>query len=63
MDFIAGLPQTSSRHNAIWIIVNILTKSTHFLAMKTTNSFSRLIELYIQEIIYLHGIPIFIISD
>ena len=36
MDFVIGLPKTRSKKNGVWVIVNRLTKSTHFLAMKTT---------------------------
>ncbi|WKA04339.1 hypothetical protein VitviT2T_022388 [Vitis vinifera] len=63
MDFVIGLPRTRSKKNGVWVIVDRLTKSAHFLAMKTTDSMNSLAELYIQEIVRLHGIPVSIVSD
>ena len=63
MDFVIGLPRTRSKKNGVWVIVDCLTKSTHFLAMKTTDSMNSLAKLYIQEIMRLHGIPLSIASD
>ncbi|RVW68327.1 Transposon Ty3-I Gag-Pol polyprotein [Vitis vinifera] len=57
MDFVIGLPRTRSKKNGVWVIVDRLTKSAHFLAMKTTDSMNSLAKLYIQEIVRLHGIP------
>ncbi|WJZ83991.1 hypothetical protein VitviT2T_003625 [Vitis vinifera] len=51
MDFVIGLPRTRSKKNGVWVIVDRLTKSAHFLAMKTTNSMNSLAKLYIQEIL------------
>ncbi|RVW63396.1 Transposon Ty3-I Gag-Pol polyprotein [Vitis vinifera] len=62
--FVANwLPRTRSKKNGVWVIVDRLTKSTHFLAMKTTDSMNSLAKLYIQEIVRLHGIPVSIVSD
>ena len=63
MDFVVGLPQTLQRLNDIWIIVDRLTKSVHFLPIKTTYTLDQLAQLYIDEIVRLHGVPIFIASD
>ena len=63
MDFVIGLPRTKSTKNGVWVIVDHLTKSAHFLAMKTTDSMNSLAKLYIQEIVRLHGIPVSIVSD
>jgi len=63
MDFIMGLPRTVTGHDAIWVIVDRLTKSAHFLAMKSTYTLDRLAQLYVKEIVRLHGIPSSIISD
>ncbi|KAL6316893.1 hypothetical protein AAG906_023548 [Vitis piasezkii] len=63
MDFVIGLPRTRSKKNGVWVIVDHLTKSTHSLAMKTTDSMNSLAKLYTQEIVRLHGIPISIVSD
>ncbi|KAL5550084.1 hypothetical protein UlMin_000260 [Ulmus minor] len=63
MDFIVGLPKTTKNHDAIWVIVDRLTKSAHFLPIKMTSSLEQLAELYVQEIVRLHGVPKSIISD
>ncbi|KAL5733264.1 hypothetical protein ACOSQ2_032956 [Xanthoceras sorbifolium] len=63
MDFVTGLPLTRSKQDSIWVIVDRLTKSAHFLPVRTDYSLDRLAELYIREIVRLHGIPASIISD
>ena len=63
MDFVVGLPYTQIGHNAIWVIVDQFTKSTHFLAIHSTLSLERLAKLYINEIVKLHGISMSIMSD
>ncbi|GJT63775.1 putative reverse transcriptase domain-containing protein [Tanacetum coccineum] len=63
MDFIMKLPRTSSRHDAIWVIVDRLTKSAHFLPMREDYKMDRLARLYLNEIVARHGVPISIISD
>ena len=62
MDFVVGLPLTRRKHDSVWVVVDRLTKSTHFLPVRTDYSLDKLAELYISEIVQLHGIPIFIIS-
>ncbi|GJT75826.1 putative reverse transcriptase domain-containing protein [Tanacetum coccineum] len=63
MDFITKLPRTSSGHDSIWVIVDRLTKSAHFLPMREDYKMDRLARLYLNEIIARHGVPISIISD
>ena len=63
MDFVVGLPLTGRKHDSVWVIVDKLTKSAHFLPVRTDYSLDKLAELYIKEIVRLHGIPISIISD
>ncbi|GKD35245.1 putative reverse transcriptase domain-containing protein [Tanacetum coccineum] len=63
MDFIMKIPKTSSGYDTIWVIVDCLTKSAHFLPMKETNSMERLTRLYLKEVVSRHGVPISIISD
>ena len=63
MDFISGLPRTSRKHDAIWVIIDRLTKSAHFLPINMTYSLDRLADLYINEIVRLHGVLKEIISD
>nr|GEY98704.1 putative reverse transcriptase domain-containing protein [Tanacetum cinerariifolium] len=63
MDFVTTLPRTSSGHDTIWVIMDRLTKSTHFLPMREDYKMDRLARLYLNEIVARHGVPIFIISD
>nr|GEY41358.1 reverse transcriptase domain-containing protein [Tanacetum cinerariifolium] len=63
MDFVLGLPRTLSGYDSIWVIVDCLTKSVHFLPMKKTDSIKKLAQLYLKEIVYRNGVPVSIISD
>nr|GEW17169.1 hypothetical protein [Tanacetum cinerariifolium] len=63
MDFVLGLPRTPSGYDSIWVIVDRLTKSVHFLPIKKTDSIEKLAQLYLKEIVYRHGVPVSIISD
>nr|GFD01919.1 retrotransposable element Tf2 [Tanacetum cinerariifolium] len=63
MDFVTGLPRTQRRHDAIWVVVDRLTKSAHFLPIRKDYSVSKLAETFQQEIIRLHGTPSAIVSD
>ena len=63
MDFVNHLPRTSQGHDAVWVIVDRLMKSTHFLAVRMTFTLERLCRLYIREIVRLHGVPVSIVSD
>ncbi|GKC06181.1 putative reverse transcriptase domain-containing protein [Tanacetum coccineum] len=63
MDFITKLPRTGNGHDAIWVIVDRLTKSAHFLPIREDFKMDRLARLYLNEIIARHGVPISIISD
>ena len=63
MDFVTHLPQTQRRHDAVWVIVDRLTKSAHFLAVQMTFTLEKLCQLYICEIVQLHGVPISIVSN
>ncbi|GJZ96394.1 putative reverse transcriptase domain-containing protein [Tanacetum coccineum] len=63
MDFVTKLPRTSSGHDTIWVIVDRLTKSAHFLPMREDFKMDKLARLYLNEIVARHGVPISIISD
>ena len=63
MDFIVGLPRTSKGYNSIWVIVDRLTKSAHFLPVNYRYSAKKYVELYLDRIVTLHGVPLTIISD
>ena len=63
MDFVVGLPLIGRKYDSVWVVVDRLTKSAHFLLVRTDYSLDKLAELYISEIVRLHGIPISFISD
>jgi hypothetical protein len=63
MDFIVGLPRTRAGYDSIWVVVDRLTKSTHFIPIKTNYSSAVLAELYMSRIVCLHGVPKRIVSD
>ncbi|GJY42480.1 putative reverse transcriptase domain-containing protein [Tanacetum coccineum] len=63
MDFITKLPKTSSGYDIIWVIVDRLTKSTHFLLMTENDSIDKLTRLYMKEAVTRHEIPVSIICD
>jgi len=63
MDFVGALPKTVKGFDSIWVIVDRLTKSAHFISIKTGMSAARLAEIYIEQIVRLHGIPSSIVSD
>ncbi|GKF19641.1 retrotransposable element Tf2 [Tanacetum coccineum] len=63
MDFVTGLPRTQRKHDAIWVVVDRLTKSAHFLPIRKDYPVSKLAEMFQQEIVRLHGTPLAIVSD
>ncbi|GJX21676.1 putative reverse transcriptase domain-containing protein [Tanacetum coccineum] len=63
MYFVTKLPKTSFGQDAIWVIVDRLTKSAHFLPMKETDSMENLMRQYLKEVVSRHGVPVLIISD
>ncbi|TYJ97082.1 pol protein [Cucumis melo var. makuwa] len=63
MDFITGLSRTLNGYTVIWVIVDRLTKSAHFVPGKSTYTASKWGQLYMTEIVILHGVPVSIVSD
>jgi hypothetical protein len=63
MDFIVGFPLMTKRHDSIFIVVDSLTKSVHFISMRTTYQSPDIARVFISEIVKLHGMPKRIISD
>ena len=63
MDFVSGLPLTQQKHDSVWVIVDRLTKSAHFIPVRIDYSMDRLAELYVDEIVRLHGVLLSIVSD
>ncbi|GJV07721.1 retrotransposon protein, putative, ty3-gypsy subclass [Tanacetum coccineum] len=62
MDFTTKLPRTSNGHDSIWVIMDRLTESNHFLAIREDYPMEKLARLYINEVVARHGVPISIIS-
>jgi hypothetical protein len=63
MDFIVGLPNTSQRHDSIWVVMDRLTKTAHFLPVHTTYNAKKYAKIYLDQIVRLHRVPKTIISD
>ncbi|GJS04435.1 putative reverse transcriptase domain-containing protein [Tanacetum coccineum] len=63
MDFINKLPKMSGGYDTIWVIVDSLTKSVHFLPMRENDSIDKLARLYLKEVVTRHEIPVSIICD
>uniref|UniRef100_A0A2N9F8N8 Reverse transcriptase n=1 Tax=Fagus sylvatica TaxID=28930 RepID=A0A2N9F8N8_FAGSY len=63
MDFVSGLPRTSRKHDEVWVVMDRLPKSAHFLPIRMTQSLENLAQLYIRRIVRLHGVPVSIVSD
>ena len=63
MDFVVGLPYTTKGYDSIWVIVDRLTKSTHFFLVDTRYSPKKYTKLYFDGIVTLHGVPLTIVSD
>ncbi|GKA65734.1 putative reverse transcriptase domain-containing protein [Tanacetum coccineum] len=63
MDFVTKLPKTSNGYDTIWVVVDHLTKSAHFLPMRENDSMGKLAKLYLKEVVTRHEIPVSIICD
>jgi len=63
MDFVSSLPKRKRGNNVIWVIVDRLTKSALFLPMRKLDSIDKLTQLYVNEVIRLHGVLVSIVSD
>ena len=63
MDFVTGLPRTSQGLDTVWVVVDRLTESAHFLPIRINYSMERLAQVYIREIVKLHGAPESLVSD
>ncbi|GJX94432.1 putative reverse transcriptase domain-containing protein [Tanacetum coccineum] len=63
MDFVTKLPKMTNGYDTIWVIVDRLTKSAHFLPIRETDPMEKLMKLYMKEVVTRHGVPVSIISD
>lgn len=62
-DFVTGLPKDRQQRDAVWVIVDRLTKSAHFIPIRMGYPLAKLATLYRDEIVRMHGVPLEIISD
>ena len=63
MDFVTALPRSQKGNNVVWVIVDRLTKSAHFIPFRLGQSTELLAGKYMQEVVRLHGVPVSIVSD
>ncbi|KAA3470885.1 integrase [Gossypium australe] len=63
MDFVSGFPLNASNKNLVWVIVDKLTKSAHFVALRTNYLLEKLVEQYIAKKVCMHSIPYSVVSD
>jgi hypothetical protein len=63
MDFIVGLPRTRASYGSIWVVVDRLRKAAHFIPVETTSNSAVLAQLYMSQIMCLHGVPKKIVFD
>jgi len=56
MDFVTGLPR-SKHHDAIWVVVDPLTKQRHLVLGSTTVDSYDLADLFLQHVFRLHRLP------
>ena len=63
MDFVSGLSLTQKKHDSVWVIVDRLTKSAHFVPVRIDYSMDQLAKLYVDGIVRLHGVSLSIVSD
>ena len=57
MDFVVGLPKTLGKFDSIWVVVDRLTKSAHFIPVRIDYNAEQLAKVYVKEIVWLHGCP------
>ena len=63
MDFITGLSMTWRQHDSIMVVVDKLTKATHFISVKSTHKTDDIANIFMKEIFKLHGLPKAVVSD
>jgi hypothetical protein len=63
MDFVTGLSRTVCQKDAIWVIIDRLTKLVHFIPISEKDPLEKLSKIYVEEIVRLHGVPTSIVSD
>ena len=62
MDFVFGLPLMQKKNDSVWVIIDMLTKLAYFIPVRIDYSMDQLAELYVDEIVRMHGVPLSIMS-
>jgi hypothetical protein len=63
VDFIVGLPLMARKFYSIWVIMDRVSKSAHFIPVHTNYNVQKYAGIYIAHVLCLHGVPKTIISD
>ena len=63
MDFITKLPNTTRDVDFIWVIIDRLTKTVHFIPIFESISTEKLADIFVREVVVRHGVPVFVVSD
>ena len=63
MNFVTALPRSPKGNNAVWVVVDRLTKSAHFIPFRLGQSTELLTDKYMREIVRLHGVPVSMVLD
>jgi hypothetical protein len=63
MDFVIALPISNKQHHSIMVVVDKLTKDSHFIPLKTNHKAYNVVDIYMREVAHFHGIPKTIVSD
>jgi hypothetical protein len=63
MDFITKFPRTAKLHDSVMVVVYKLTKTSHFILVKSTHKAANIVDIYMREISRLHGVPKTIVFD
>lgn len=57
------LPKTPRDFNTIWVIVDYITKSFHFITIRESLFAKQVIYIYMKEVVSWHGVSILVVSD
>src|SRR4051812_16501727 len=63
IDFITGFPKTQKGNDAIFIVIDRISKVAHFLRIRESITDSQLVDMYVSRVVSLHGVPLEINSD
>lgn len=63
MDFVVGFPRSPRGNECVWVIIDRLTKSGHFIPVKAKRDAEYLAKKYVSQVVRYHGVPQHIVSD